>query len=46
MILIFSKGQASAAEREAGAVRAECPIPAACGIYYYEVEVLDRGIKG
>lgn len=32
--------------RDAAAVRAECPIPAACGIYYYEVRILDRGVKG
>jgi Ran-binding protein 9/10 len=32
--------------RDAAAVRADCPIPPACGIYYYEVTVLDRGNKG
>jgi len=32
--------------RDAAAVRADCPIPPACGIYYYEVTILDRGNKG
>ncbi|KAG8812634.1 hypothetical protein FRC17_001927 [Serendipita sp. 399] len=40
-------GHASSLDtRDAAAVRAECPIPAACGIYYYEVKVVDRGNKG
>ncbi|KZW01983.1 SPRY-domain-containing protein [Exidia glandulosa HHB12029] len=31
---------------EAAAARANHPIPPACGIYYYEVEILNRGRQG
>jgi hypothetical protein len=43
---LFKGSSASLETREAAAVRAECTIPAACGVYYYEVTVLDRGNKG
>ncbi|KZT08915.1 SPRY-domain-containing protein [Laetiporus sulphureus 93-53] len=33
-------------DRDGAAVRANFPIPPACGIYYYEVEILQRGPKG
>jgi len=33
-------------EMGAAAVRADCPIPSACGIYYYEVTIVDKGSKG
>ena len=33
-------------EKEAAAARANHPIPPACGIYYYEVTILDKGYKG
>ncbi|PVG00698.1 SPRY-domain-containing protein [Serendipita vermifera] len=42
----FNSSSTTLETREAAAVRAECPIPAACGIYYYEVTVLDKGNKG
>lgn len=32
--------------QNAAAVRAECPIPPQVGVYYYEVTVMDRGVKG
>jgi hypothetical protein len=45
--LICLVGNVSPLETQnAAAVRAECPIPPACGIYYYEVTVIDRGNKG
>ncbi|KAG8987651.1 hypothetical protein FRB90_003229 [Tulasnella sp. 427] len=31
---------------EAAAARTNNPVPPICGVYYYEVEVLDRGNKG
>ena len=39
-------GPSSVSDRDAAAVRATCPIPPACGVYYYEVEIINRGIKG
>ena len=39
-------GPSSVSDRDAAAVRAICPIPPACGVYYYEVEIINRGIKG
>ncbi|KAG8781976.1 hypothetical protein FRC15_007787 [Serendipita sp. 397] len=42
----FNGHPSSLDTRDAAAVRAECPIPAACGVYYYEVKVIDRGNKG
>lgn len=39
-------GHANVVDREAAAVRGECSIPPACGVFYYEVEVMDRGVKG
>ncbi|KAL5495736.1 hypothetical protein ACEPAI_1200 [Sanghuangporus weigelae] len=33
-------------EKEAAAARANHTIPPACGIYYYEVQILDKGYKG
>ena len=38
-------GMAKASD-EAAAVRADHPMPRACGIYYYEVTVLSRGKEG
>lgn len=38
---------ASLADRDtAASARTACPIPRACGIYYFEVEILERGAKG
>ncbi|KAI5120556.1 hypothetical protein M0805_000284 [Coniferiporia weirii] len=39
-------GPTSQDEKEAAAARANNPIPPACGIYYYEVTILDKGHKG
>ncbi|KAF8323327.1 SPRY-domain-containing protein [Clavulina sp. PMI_390] len=39
-------GAVSSGDRDAAAVRANFPMPRACGIYYYEIEVLQRGQKG
>ena len=47
--LVFNEGKLgpnSQGEREAAAARANHPIPPACGIYYYEVTILDKGFKG
>jgi hypothetical protein len=38
-------GMAKASD-EAAAVRADHPMPRACGIYYYEVTILSRGKEG
>lgn len=32
--------------KEAAAVRTHLPIPAACGVYYYEVKVVSKGREG
>jgi hypothetical protein len=40
------EGPTSQGERDAAAARANHSIPPACGIYYYEVTVLDKGLKG
>ncbi|OCH84452.1 SPRY-domain-containing protein [Obba rivulosa] len=39
-------GQSCAGDRDSAAARANYPMPPACGIYYYEVEILHRGSKG
>ncbi|EKM60372.1 uncharacterized protein PHACADRAFT_246252 [Phanerochaete carnosa HHB-10118-sp] len=39
-------GQSCSGDRDSAAARANHPIPPACGIYYYEVEILQKGAKG
>jgi hypothetical protein len=39
-------GPPSHHEKDAAAARTNHPIPPACGVYYYEIEVLQRGVKG
>ncbi|KAI0684098.1 hypothetical protein BC835DRAFT_1422597 [Cytidiella melzeri] len=39
-------GPSCIGERDSAAARANNPIPPACGIYYYEVEILQKGSKG
>lgn len=39
-------GQSCTGDRESAAARANFWIPPACGIYYYEVEIIQRGQKG
>jgi hypothetical protein len=39
-------GPMSHGDKDAAAARTNHPIPAACGIYYYEVEILNKGAKG
>ncbi|OBZ79836.1 Ran-binding protein 9 [Grifola frondosa] len=39
-------GPSCVGDRESSAARANHPIPPACGIYYYEVEILQRSAKG
>ncbi|PFH54698.1 hypothetical protein AMATHDRAFT_134637 [Amanita thiersii Skay4041] len=39
-------GSACTGERDAAAARTSHPIPPACGIYYYEIEILSKGQKG
>ncbi|EMD41301.1 hypothetical protein CERSUDRAFT_78954 [Gelatoporia subvermispora B] len=39
-------GQSCIGDKESAAARANHAIPPACGIYYYEVEILHRGSKG
>ncbi|GBE78657.1 SPRY-domain-containing protein [Sparassis crispa] len=43
--LTFS-GPSCVGDRESAAARANYAIPPACGIYYYEVEILNKGNKG
>ncbi|KAI8809317.1 ran-binding protein 9-like protein [Cladochytrium replicatum] len=33
-------------EGDAGAIRANCPMPPQCGIYYYEVKIISKGKDG
>ncbi|CAL1697238.1 unnamed protein product [Somion occarium] len=39
-------GPSCPGDRDSAAARANEPIPPACGIYYYEVEILHKGNKG
>ncbi|EIN13456.1 SPRY-domain-containing protein [Punctularia strigosozonata HHB-11173 SS5] len=39
-------GPSSSGERDAAAARTNHPIPAACGVYYFEVEIVSKGAKG
>ncbi|KDQ54931.1 hypothetical protein JAAARDRAFT_354484 [Jaapia argillacea MUCL 33604] len=39
-------GPSSSGEKDAAAARTNHPIPPACGIYYYEVEIVNKGQKG
>ncbi|KRY53510.1 Ran-binding protein 10 [Trichinella britovi] len=32
--------------KDAAAVRSNCPIPAACGLYYFEVKIINKGRDG
>ncbi|KAF8605025.1 SPRY-domain-containing protein [Ceratobasidium sp. AG-I] len=34
------------AEKEAAAIRADYPMPPACGVYYFEVEIIEKGAQG
>lgn len=40
------KGLSCSGDRDAAAARTIHPIPPACGIYYYEVDILCKGQKG
>lgn len=33
-------------DKEAAAIRANHPMPAACGVYYFEVEIIEKGTQG
>jgi hypothetical protein len=44
--IIVTLGPHSSGEKDAAAARTDYPIPAACGIYYYEIEIVDKGHKG
>ncbi|RDB28553.1 Ran-binding protein 9 [Hypsizygus marmoreus] len=39
-------GASCSGDRDAAAARTINPIPSACGIYYYEVEIISKGQKG
>ncbi|KAF9493903.1 SPRY-domain-containing protein [Pleurotus eryngii] len=39
-------GQSSTGDKDAASARTTHPAPAACGIYYYEVEILNKPSKG
>ncbi|THH26581.1 hypothetical protein EUX98_g7605 [Antrodiella citrinella] len=39
-------GPSCVGDKDSAAARANHPIPPACGIYYYEVEILHKGSKG
>jgi hypothetical protein len=40
------KGPAGASDSQASAARTIHPVPPACGVYYYEVEIVNKGSKG
>lgn len=40
------QGASSNGDKDAAAARTTHPIPPACGIYYYEVEIISKGNKG
>ncbi|KAJ6573966.1 SPRY-domain-containing protein [Mycena vulgaris] len=40
------QGASSNGDKDAAAARTTQPIPPACGIYYYEVDILSKGNKG
>lgn len=42
----MGSGPPCAGDKDAAAARANYPVPPACGIYYYEVEILQKGNKG
>ncbi|CCO26724.1 Ran-binding protein 10 Short=RanBP10 [Rhizoctonia solani AG-1 IB] len=33
-------------DKEAAAIRANHPMPAACGVYYFEVQIIEKGTQG
>ncbi|GAA6031488.1 hypothetical protein JCM8097_006480 [Rhodosporidiobolus ruineniae] len=39
-------GSAKYGDRDAAAIRANRPVPSQAGIYYYEVQILDKGTNG
>ncbi|KAF7310493.1 Ran-binding protein [Mycena chlorophos] len=43
---ITYQGSSCTGDRDAAAARTTRPIPPACGIYYYEVDILSKGNKG
>ncbi|KAJ7171807.1 SPRY-domain-containing protein [Mycena crocata] len=43
---ITYQGASCNGDKDAAAARTTHPIPSACGIYYYEVEILSKGNKG
>ena len=45
-IIVSYSGPSDGNEKDAATVRANEPIPRSCGIWYFEVTILDRGNKG
>lgn len=43
---IVYPGPSSNGDKDAAAARTDHPIPPACGIFYYEVEIVSKGQKG
>ncbi|KAF8338141.1 uncharacterized protein EI90DRAFT_3151929 [Cantharellus anzutake] len=43
---VHFNGVTATADKDAAAIRANHPMPRACGIYYYEVEIISKGHKG
>ncbi|GAA5893581.1 hypothetical protein JCM6882_007855 [Rhodosporidiobolus microsporus] len=39
-------GSAKYGDRDAAAIRANRPVPSQCGVYYFEVTVVDKGVSG
>lgn len=39
-------GSMLAGDKDAAAARTNFPIPPACGVYYYEIKILNKGVKG
>ena len=44
--LSFSSLGSGKTHKDAASVRATQPIPAACGIYYFEVKIISKGRDG
>jgi hypothetical protein len=44
--MIIISGPPTTGDRDAAAGRTNFSIPPACGIYYFEIEILNKGAKG
>jgi hypothetical protein len=46
VVCSFSRAGHGKTPKDAASVRATHPIPAACGIYYFEVKIVSKGRDG